>query len=422
MNVAVTNLCTRRCPFCYQRDVMETARLSKETEMPLEKFSRVVNFIKNSGENKLHLVGGEPTIHGRFNEIMDLVGEDPAIHQVTLFTNGAFKSSALESITKYAKKILLSVNVLEPCYENPRRLQQLHENLSALVRKGVVFDLSYVISERDFNPSFLFEYVDRYKIGSLRWALAFPVVEGASYIPKEELRNVGKKVVTFLRALAARDVQTYVDCPLPYCIFSDADLGFLSREALSVNNWGYCGLTLEVNPDLTVKACPVQEEQERVPFSFFSNMKEMERYFFSKISVYKANHMLFEDCSDCRYYQDYRCQGGCLGYSKERFSNIKVGGTNSLDRSLRSDNIRVRPLPFLEVKEEMGRYYIYSCASPQVQPEALDARHFEFWKEIMSMPEIGALFKEKSPENKEAMHVFIEHLQRIGFVDLLKID
>ncbi|MCF6158543.1 MAG: radical SAM protein [wastewater metagenome] len=422
MNIAITNVCNRRCPFCYQSKIMENAKNSGGTEISLENFLHVIDFIIKSGEHKLHMVGGEPTLHRSFAEIVRIVGENPFIHQVILFTNGEFKPSTIEPIIKYSNKFVISINVPEPRYETGSRLKRLHNNLQHLSLNGVPFDLSYVVSTPDFDMSFLLDYTEKYGIKSLRWALAFPVVERAHHIVKEELKNIGRKVVSSLRMLNARGIKTYVDCPLPYCIFSDEDMGFLSRESLSVVNWGYCGLTLEVNPDLTIKACPVQREQERVPLSFFRNMQEMERFFFAKMSVYKANHILFEECRDCRYYLNNRCQGGCLGYSKDKYEGMQESGISALCSTLLSRDPHIRKLPFLKVREDRGMHQIYSSVSQQVKSETIDGICLRLWNELSSEPKLSSILKGKSMEEKNAALFFIERLQRIGFVDLYLID
>lgn len=420
MNIAITNICNRKCPFCYQREIMEKARKSKETEISLENFAYVLDFIKKSGEDKLHMVGGEPTLHRKFEDIMEMVGNDSSIRQVVLFTNGQFKPQIRERIMRYANKILISISILEPKYERPEGMRRLYDNLKVMSQEGVLFDFSYVVSEPDFDPSFIFDYMDKYGVRSLRWALSFPVADGAAHIPKESLKKIGNAVIPMLKTLTSRGVRAYVDCPLPYCIFSDEDMGYLSREAMSVINWGYCGLTLEVNPDLTVKACPIQREVERVPLSFFRNMQEMERYFFAKMSVYKANHMLFKDCSDCRYYHNSRCQGGCLGYSKPQYQDILINGTTTLGHI--SENQHVIKLPFMAVMEKGGQRYIYSSVSPQVEPEAIDEQCFKLWQDFSSTPTVASLLKDKSLDGKKSVMAFIEHLQRIGFIDLIEKD
>lgn len=420
MNIALTNQCTRRCSFCYQSDIMDQASSAGSTEMPVENFRRVVDFIVRSGDHGLNLVGGEPTMHRQFAEIMEIAGSEPAIHQILLFTNGMFSDRTADVIAAHARKTLISVNVLEPADETRKRLEAVHATFRRMLDRDIRFDVSFVIYRPDFDPSFLLQYVDDYGVSAVRWALAYPVAEKARYVAASDLQATGKRVMEMLRALAGRGVRTYVDCPLPYCMFSDEDLGFVSRQALSVINWGYCGLTLEVNPDLTIKACPSQAERERAPLEWFDDMAQMERFFYSRMSVYKAEHRLLDECAACSYFQQQRCQGGCLAYSKERFGTLPWSDPATLVERPLDPAWTIRPLPGLALREEKGRTLLFSATSPQVQAEELDADALRLWTRLAANPAIGELWDGASVEERTEVTRGVEHFQKLGFIDVVR--
>lgn len=419
MNIAITNQCTRRCSFCYQSDIMDQALASGATEMPVDGFRRVVEFIVRSGEQSLNLVGGEPTLHRNFAEIMHIAGEEPRIHQILLFTNGIFSEKTLDAIASHSRKTIISINVLSPADETPNRLKAVRATFRRMIEREIRFDLSFVIYRPDFDSDFLVRYADEYGIPAVRWALAYPVADGAAHVASSELASVGSRVVTMLRALGERGVRTYVDCPLPYCMFSDEELGLVSRQALSVVNWGYCGLTLEVNPDLTVKACPSQLERERVPLDWFDDMRQMERFFFSRMSVYKAAHRLLDECAGCRYFEQQRCQGGCLAYSKEKFGDLAWSDPRTLFQRPLDPAWWIRPLPGLAVRREGERTFLFSATSPQVQPEELDPESLRLWERLAASPRVGDLWNGGGEKERTRATHFVETMQKIGFVDLL---
>jgi len=397
---------------------MDHAKEIGQTEISLEAFDQIVSFIKRSGESKLTLVGGEPTMHRYFSTIMERLDSDPEIRQVLLFTNGIINKSSMDAILNHSRKVLISVNVLEPGDEPDCNKEQILRNLHKLRDAEIPFDLSYVIYKRDFNPDFLYEYIEKYDLESIRWALAFPVVPEASFVPSNEIRSLGSKVTAMLRRFSDFGIRSYVDCPLPYCLFSDEELAFVSREALSVINWGYCGLTLEINPDLTVKACPTQCEEERISLSLFRNMKEMERYFFSRMTLYKAKHQLFDECSTCSYFLKQSCQGGCLGYSSDRYvpSPLPMNFLNELQPA--TPDTWVHPIPHLELQEKNSAYYIYSTASHQVEPEEISAKEKEIWVNLANGALVEAL-ENNAPEHG-ITQPFLARLHRIGFVDIVQ--
>lgn len=419
MNIALTNRCSRRCAFCYQSAVMDQAKARGEEEMPLANFARVLDFIEASGEQKLTLVGGEPTMHRHFDAVLQMIDARAALRQVLLFTNGIFRPSVLEAIIRHRRKLIVCINVLHPSEEHPSARRRLDKTLQGLRAGGVRFDFSYVIYQPDFDAAFLLEKVRRYRVAAVRWALAFPSAPGAAFVTREQLPLVGERIVRLLEDLAAQGVRTYVDCPLPYCIFSDAQLGLISRQALSVINWGYCGLTLEVNPDLTVKACPAQREEERVALTAFADMQALQRYFFTRMSVYKAAHRLYEHCADCRYYLQQRCQGGCLGYSKEAFALLPPAAVATLGNGDIPPGWRVRPLQHLALKDEQGRRVLYSTASAEVCAEALSAQTEAFWRVLAAGPTFGEAAAAFAPAARPRLKEFVRELQRAGLVDLV---
>ena len=418
MNIALTNRCTRNCAFCYQSTVMETAKTAGLDEMSLDALRHVVEFAVASGEQKLTLVGGEPTMHRHFCDVLRLLDEADGIQQVLLFTNGLFSASTLESITARARKLLICVNVLAPSEEDPRFLARVQENLAELARRRIPFDLSFVIHRPDFDYEFLLDYVGRYPVGGIRWALAFPVVPGAAFVSREDLSRVGPRIVAMLKALAERGTKSYVDCPLPYCLFDDESLGYVSRQGLSVINWGYCGLTLEINPDLTVKACPSQREEERVPLSTFANVAEMERYFFARMSPYRAAHRLFDHCAECDYHRRGSCQGGCLSYSREAISDVPRAEVATLRIGAIPSPWRVRPLSHMATWSEDGQRVLGSTASSDVRPEPLTPQTEAYWGVLATAPTFGEAVAH-FPEQAEPLRSFVRKLQRLGLVDLV---
>ena len=420
MNIALTNRCSRRCAFCYQGDVMDHAQAAGSGDMSLEALRKLLEFAEANGEPKVTLVGGEPTLHHEFDAVLELFDASPVIQQVLLFTNGLFAASTLETIVAHGRKLLVCVNVLSPTEENPKFLERLHENLTEFVRRNIHFDLSFVIHRPDFDYEFLVDYVDRYHVGGVRWARAFPVVPGAAFVARDDLIKVGPRIVAMLRALETRGTRSYVDCPLPYSLFDDASLGYISRQALSVINWGTCGLTLEINPDLTVKACPSQREEERVPLASFANMSEMEQYFFGRMSAYRGAHRLFDHCVDCHYYKQGRCQGGCLSYSREAFvDEVPKATVQTFRIGEIPSSWRVRPLPHVSVWSENGQRVLGSGVSSDVKPEPLSERTDAYWNVLASGPKFGEAVSRFSPEHTEPLRAFVRRLQRIGLIDLV---
>ena len=68
-NILLTNVCNLQCPYCfanyYTHDIAE--------EITLESFKKALDFIasSNNQNEKIGLIGGEPTLHTQFGEILE---------------------------------------------------------------------------------------------------------------------------------------------------------------------------------------------------------------------------------------------------------------------------------------------------------------------------------------------------------------
>ncbi|MBI2307617.1 MAG: radical SAM protein [Rhodocyclales bacterium] len=417
MNIAITNQCSRACAFCYQSSIMKSAGAGGWTQISLDAFNAILDFCEASGEEKVTLVGGEPTLHRQFGRLLEIIDERPALKQALLFTNGIFSDRMVEEIVGHGRKLIVSINVLDPCEEKPVSLLHLRRNLGRFRDAGLQTDLSFVIHRPDFDHRFLLDYAREFDIQAVRWALAFPVVRGASHIPVEQLRPTGVRIAAMLRELSAAGLRSYVDCPLPYCMFSDEDMGFVASQSLSVINWGNCGLTLEISPELTVKACPSQREEERVPLSWFADVPAMERYFFTRMSAYKAAHQLLDECAQCRYYRIGHCQGGCLGYGLDSCPELPPTCRETLGDGDIDGNWKVVPLVGLALERRDGAALLLSPRSPQVAPEPLSGDEAGIWSEIAAGPRFASLVDGRG---RETVQAFVRRLQRGGFVDLVR--
>ena len=69
MNVALTYFCNQRCPYCFGDDAMSISRYSAEArDMTLDNLMKVIEFAKKSNVRVFNMIGGEPTLHSRFEE------------------------------------------------------------------------------------------------------------------------------------------------------------------------------------------------------------------------------------------------------------------------------------------------------------------------------------------------------------------
>ena len=69
MNLSITNVCSRRCEYCFQKDWYLAKSADTIQEMSLENIERIINF---AGNEYINILGGEPLLHSKLEEIICL--------------------------------------------------------------------------------------------------------------------------------------------------------------------------------------------------------------------------------------------------------------------------------------------------------------------------------------------------------------
>ena len=81
LSFVITNKCNQKCKFCFTRNDDE-----KRVDLTVENIRDII--IREKGLfNKVFIMGGEPTFHPFFNEIIDMLNEE-GCKNITLVSNG----------------------------------------------------------------------------------------------------------------------------------------------------------------------------------------------------------------------------------------------------------------------------------------------------------------------------------------------
>lgn len=86
-NIAITNYCNLKCPYCFADDMIHESK----NNMTLENYIKLLHYLTEyNNEQHVGIIGGEPTLHPQFKEI--LIESNQCANknntQFTLFTNG----------------------------------------------------------------------------------------------------------------------------------------------------------------------------------------------------------------------------------------------------------------------------------------------------------------------------------------------
>jgi organic radical activating enzyme len=309
-NVVLTTSCNRACPYCFASRTM--ARFG-DREMDFKEVVRVVDLVAASGRNHVSLLGGEPTMHSRFLEILEYVLERRM--EATVFTNALASKATLEGIARLRQlpRVKFVVNVNAPEVDSHMARQEAF--LRALPESC---DISHNICLYDRSFDFLvgmFERTDLRK-NRIRVSLAQPIAEKENaFVRPDQYAPVARHLVDLAEALLSRGVKLSLDCGWPLCIFSDEHLGRLRRTGADLKF--VCSTALDFAPGGVVWTCYPLMSVSRRTWDFDDTLDGIAQSFVEKnrgLRARSGSAGVFAACEGCLYLEHGHCAGGCLAH------------------------------------------------------------------------------------------------------------
>lgn len=306
-NLLLTTECQRKCVYCFANEDK-----NKHMVMDWENFMTAVGFVA-TGPKALTLLGGEPTLHPNFDNMLAYLLENDFIVQV--FTNGMVKQDMLDKITDVLNRItlreqqlLFGININEAKYrteEEDRLQKRFLKNMGHLVHP------CFTIHEKT-SLIFLHEYVKKYYLDpTVRIGLAMPVcrTRGNKYLPISQYRQVAENIIEL--AENSDGTSIIFDCGFPLCMFKLEELGELMKNKENLFSFD-CGVPLDIYPDLSMTNCYPLSKMHVTNLHNFSKIEDAYKYFeegfASPEGIYGSR------CTTCQFFGK-ACTGGCKGFA-----------------------------------------------------------------------------------------------------------
>lgn len=334
MNLILTDKCTNSCPYCFA--AMEMSKYLKKNEMTREDFDVFMEFLQSSGEKTdLNVIGGEPLIYSDLDYVMKRLYASEYVTEIFLMTGGIVESSRFAKLLPYSDKTRIMFNVNERgSYRNPSHHSIVERNIREAVSLGLRVCIGFNIYHHDFDGEQIINLCIKHGINHLRFAVACPIYGNDSHqtvVPASEYNVLSEKVFDFLMKCFSAGIEAVLDCPLPLCFFSDAQLGVLSKTQRGVvSRVGKCAPPVDIDFDLTLMRCfSIGSNIEKKKLTDFSSFAEIRQYFIHEVDSRLTRPTLFEECGTCPYGTN--CSGGCLSNNPgflsmpskmERISNV----------------------------------------------------------------------------------------------------
>lgn len=316
MNLLLTTVCNRRCKYCFAKSKLTDNSGKVNQFITLEKIRKVIEFLKISEENTISLLGGEPTLHPQFTDILTLFNNER--FAVNVFTNGIISSSTIEAIkNSRIEKINFLVNTNEQHENRPHDWDKILHTFEEIPYYTI---LGFTIYRTDFNAEFLIELCNKYNLlKHIRLGIAQPVLnQKNNYLSPEYYKKIGKKICDLSDLCIQHDILLWFDCGFTLCMFDQNQLELLKKN--NVHLQFSCGTTIDVGPDLTVWNCFPLSCVHNTKLKQFSTTQDIQDHYRKNFPP-RFNNGIYPHCQECKYFLTKQCSGGCAAHIYEQLED-----------------------------------------------------------------------------------------------------
>jgi MoaA/NifB/PqqE/SkfB family radical SAM enzyme len=312
-NLAISAVCNQNCPYCFTVDHLNRLESGQDFLAPAD-FEARLSFLERSGIDEIRLLGGEPTLHPQF---VELIGRARRTGKpIIIFSNGLMPEKALSHLASLSPaECTVLVNVNEPRAVG----EEVHARRCAAIRRlGERVLLGFNIYRVDFQLDFLLPMIAEAGCRpAIRLGMAQPCLSGDNtYVHPGQYVAIGRKIARFARDAARAGVALEFDCGFVRCMFSDADLAMLKASGADVG-WR-CNPVLDIDIEGWVIHCYPLSGLGGVPLTPAADAAAVRRAFESRSRAYRQAGV-FPECSTCPFKLSDECSGGCLAVTIRRF-------------------------------------------------------------------------------------------------------
>lgn len=303
-NLLLTNFCNRNCPYCFALAQVETGTTQPDWEMSRDELDCVLGYLDPRWDI-VSLLGGEPTLHSRFAEVVgEIAGRG---YRIKIFTNGTTpRLRDIQGINPEELNIILNLNA--PDTYSPGEWFQIESNCRHF---GPRLSLSFNIYSPDFSWEYLKRAITDWGLDRLvRVGIAQPI-RGMSnaYLLEEDLRPASMRLVDMAQDLALDGINIGFDCGFRSCLFTLEERGVLAE--CGARFLYACRPILDIGPDLIVWRCFPFSVEQGVKLTDFKSLAEVVDHFEQKWSDISGQGNTAR-CAWCDNFISQACRGGCL--------------------------------------------------------------------------------------------------------------
>ncbi len=317
-NLVLTNVCDMKCAYCFAQDYLGGAVGQPGAHfISLAGFEERLDFLSRSGINEIRLIGGEPTLHPQFADLIAIARKRS--QTIVIFSHGMITARALECLCALpVEQCCVLINMNATRFAGAASAKEQESRRAALRRLGMRAMLGFNIFTPNFSLDSLLPIVAETGCSRrIRLGLAHPALSGQNvFIHPKQYPFIGEKIARFSPKAARMGVKLEFDCGFVRCMFSKQEIEAL--ESANVEFGWHCNPILDIDLDGQAFHCFPLADKVRAPTLIDSTAANLRIQMMEQVSLYRLAG-IYKECSTCHFKQSNECTGGCLANTMRRF-------------------------------------------------------------------------------------------------------
>lgn len=293
-------------------------KLPPDRLITIENFNHVLKFLAHSKVDHLSLLGGEPTLHPKFNEFAKMTISEGL--ECSVKTNAMWNKPFTKLFDELDfSKLQLFININGPEHLSDSQWIKVKENVREARKhmENIVFQVN--VSKLEFEYEAIIDFAAEIDVQAIVWSPAVPIY---NYSENEAIRKD-----QYSRHLTHRLMQMFEKCsslgipvtgvhgPTP-CMFSPEQRKWMEQENININ--AHCFPVFDIFPDLYTHYCfPLKDFQKNINIRDFQNLKEVEYALQKEIQLIRPKMFPWNECVNCEFALNNTCQGGCMASASD---------------------------------------------------------------------------------------------------------
>ncbi|MBN2436405.1 MAG: radical SAM protein [Spirochaetes bacterium] len=313
-NLMITTDCNFSCPYCFGRDMIGTSHEKKHMEWDL--FTTLIDWIKAGDiyDMDVHLMGGEPTLHPQFKEMIDYIISKN--FRIVVFSNASTKINSDLCQQSSSRGISWVVNVNDPATYTSKQANLLDHNLKLLQDAA---SLTLNICNNKTKYKHIIDYTNKYNLSRhIKIGVSLPTMDKNNvFITFDDFKPVSEYLVQIAKDMAAENITIEFECGVPYCLFDDKQKKYFGDIKIS-----HCGSRLDITPWGNLINCLPLVNFASVHYTNFSNYL-IARNWFSEATLPYRRVGVNDQCFGCQNIANGNC-GVCLAHGLDKYNRINL--------------------------------------------------------------------------------------------------